>query len=576
MTATAKYFVADLVEEVGSLPTVAAQIIAMTSDAECDMVELAKVIMCDSVMAMRFLALANSAALARGQEVRELRAAVIRLGLRRVRNVALCMGMHDIMPADDEARRLPMQEFWKFNLATASCAEGLAWLRGAPSDEDAWLAGILHGIGVAVLNQKLNHDFERALKVAQARKADLAAAERTILDFHHGELGSRILSHWGVPRVFADVAAHYPDADTPEGLSDDAARLLDVLRGARAIVRAAGYGDSGDRTVVPGMGELAEQLALPDEFLAGLAAKVDSEVARMSSLLGMDLDGASFAESLEESRRTMVRLGLEGIDNALVREDFEQQMSMAREIQQKLLPAAPPVLERCTIAAENRPSLHVSGDYYDFLDLGGRTAFVVADVSGKGMPAALLASNVQAALKALAGVFSDPGELLKNINNSVFAQTGGEKFVTLFLGVLCPDDCTLRYASAGHNPPLLLRAGGEAEWLKAAGTPLGMVPDMAYPVMEVPLAPGDLLVAYTDGVTEAGDGGEGEFGEDGLEASVRRSGGADPQAVIDAVMDGVARFGAAPASPAAGLVTEADSARRPADDDLTMIVVRIG
>jgi hypothetical protein len=94
--------------------------------------------------------------------------------------------------------------------------------------------------------------------------------------------------------------------------------------------------------------------------------------------------------------------------------------------------------------------------------------------------------------------------------------------------------------------------------------------------MEVPLAPGDMLVAYTDGVTEAGDGGEGEFGEDGLEASVRRSGGADPQAVIDAVMDGVARFGAAPASPAAGLVTEADSARRPADDDLTMIVVRIG
>ena len=580
MTTSTKYFVADLVEEVGSLPTVAAQIVAMTSDPDCDMNALARVILSDSVMAMRFLALANSAAMSGGHEVRDLRGAVIRLGLRRVRNVALCMGMHDMMPSGRTEGRLPMNEFWKFSLAVASCAEGLAWQRGEPSDEDAWLGGILHGVGVSALDQKLHDEFQRVLAQAEAGQAELVDAEMAVLDFHHGELGGRLLSRWSVPRVFAEVVEYWPEEFDPGEVSDEAAALVGVLRDARAIVRAAGYGDSGDRTPAPTVPDLAARLDLPDEFLAALAAKVDREVSRMSAMLGMELDGASFSEALDESRRRVVRLGLEGIDDALVREDMEQQLAMARDIQQKLLPAEAPAVPGCDIAAANRPSLHVSGDYYDFLRFrDGSVGLVIADVSGKGRPAALLASNVQAGLQALAGVFTDPGELLGSINNMVFGQTGAEKFVTLFLGVLAPDGRTLRYASAGHNPPLLWRDGGQVQWLKAVGTPLGMVPDMVYGVAEVTLAPGDLLVAYTDGVTEAPDGRDGEFAEEGLEASVRRIAAAGAPAaedVIAAVLNDVAAFVASGDAPSAtgDLVTDTRG-RRPADDDLTMIVLLV-
>ena len=148
MTTSHKYFVADLVEEVGSLPTVAAQIVAQTSDPQCDIGDLCRLIQSDGVMTMRFLALANSAALAGANETTDLRAALVRLGLRRVRNVSLFMGMHDMNPSDRETINLDMKEFWKYTLATASCAQGLAWQRGDQSFEDAWLVGILHGIGI--------------------------------------------------------------------------------------------------------------------------------------------------------------------------------------------------------------------------------------------------------------------------------------------------------------------------------------------------------------------------------------------------------------------------------------------
>lgn len=579
-----RYFVADLVEEVGSMPALAAQIVSMTSDPECDTGDLARVILCDNVMTMRFLALVNSAALSGGGEVRDLRRALIRLGLRRVRNVALCMGMHDMMPCRPSACLLQMDDFWKYSLATASCAEGLAWLQGAAAQEDAWLAGILHGIGVAAMEQKMTADFSRAVERATADGIALADAELAVLDFHHGELGGRILGQWKLPRVFIEAVEYCPESYAAGEVSEEADQLIGYLRSAIEIVRCIGFGNNGDGTAPAALPDLVDRLQIDDSLLTALADKVDRDVAWMSQLIGLDIPEHAFKQVLEESKRKMARVGLEGIDESLAREDLEQQLDMARDIQRRLLPEQTPEVPSGTIAAVNHPSCHVSGDYYDFLRApDGSMGLVVADVSGKGMCASLLASNLQASLRALIGVIDDPGQLLATVNDALFETTAPERFATLFLGILAPDGRSLRYASAGHNPPLIAHADGTETWLASAGTPLGMVPGMQYPVGDIDLASGDLLVIYTDGVVEAADAGGEEFGEEGLSASVRRDPDQRPAAVITRLLADIlchttpqARQGACEdARAAARVLPTLDLACDTFADDLTLVVMKV-
>lgn len=576
-TISKKTFVSDLVEEMGSLPTVAAQIVSLTSDPDCDLGQLTRVIISDNIMSMRFLALANSASISRGVEVRNLRAALVRLGLRRVRNVALCMGMHDMIPASSDPGRLDMVEFWKFNLATASCAQGLAWQRGTASDDDAWLVGILHSIGIASLDQKANSDFQVALEMAQVKGITLLEAEMLKLDFHHGELGGRILGHWNLPEIFCDTVEFAGENFSQDEVTAETNTLIEILNDAIILVRAIGFGTNGDGTPPMPMDEVLKCLNLEEPAMMALAAKVDREVADMANIVGIDLPERLFLDRLQESKKQVVRLGMEGFSDSMARENLEEEMTMAREIQQRLLPTQTPNLKGFELWGANHPSLHCSGDYFDYLKVkGGAPAVVIADVSGKGMPASLLASSLQASLRALAMIFDDPGELLGAVNNALHESTDPEKFATLFLAVLNEDGSGLRYASAGHNPPLLLRASGVSEWLKPAGTPLGMFPDMVYPVMEVSMGPEDLVVSYTDGITEAVDRHDVEFEEKGLERVVREFSREPGDFIIKQVIAEVLMHVGSNSSN--GLDSLVENWNEPDDqnagDDLTMVIIK--
>jgi serine phosphatase RsbU (regulator of sigma subunit)/HD-like signal output (HDOD) protein len=578
MKTTAKYFVADLVEEVGSLPTVAAQIVAQSSDPNCDMGDLCRLIQSDSVMTMRFLALANSAALSGAHETRNLRGALVRLGLRRVRNVSLFMGMHDLHPLDRPSPNLDMKEFWKYSLATASCAQGLAWQRGSKAFEDAWLAGILHGIGIVALDQTAERGFQEALNLACEREIRLTEAEMLTLEFHHGELGARILKQWGLPRIFAEIIDYHAEDFEPEEVQEEAGSLIGILQEAIEVVRAFSFGDCGDGRKPLDLEDLGGFLKLAPPAVEALAAKVDREVRDLSRLIGLNLEGDHFQKALEDSKHQAARLGLEGFEDTLAKEKLEEQLTMARDIQQHLLPQSLPQAPGFELAAINRSCLQVSGDYYDFLPFNdGLVGIVIADVCGKGMPASLLASNLQASIRALSLAFSDPGELLAAVNNALFTSTNPEHFATLFLAVLDPATGTFRYASAGHNPPLLLRQDGQVEWLKPAGTPVGMFNGMKYPVMEVQLNQGDLVVTYTDGITEAVDPQGEEFQESGLEKAVRDCSSRPCPRIIDQVISRVLCHVAETDFPAEG--TDTDNpldlySGIDAGDDLTMVLFR--
>jgi serine phosphatase RsbU (regulator of sigma subunit) len=243
------------------------------------------------------------------------------------------------------------------------------------------------------------------------------------------------------------------------------------------------------------------------------------------------------------------------------KERLEREMSIARTIQQGLLPERPPEFPGLELACSCRMALEVGGDYIDFLVTpGGELAIALGDVAGKGVAGALLMSNLQAAWRSLAAVVEDPGEYNRRLNEQLAATTSDELFVTFVQGAVRRDGerLWLRYSNAGHNPPLLLREG-RLRSLEAGGLALGMFRGMPYEDEELELRPGDWLLLYTDGLTEALNSDEEEYGVERL-ARLLLAGGFDSAGeLIERLLEAV----------------EAFEAGAPRLDDLSLMVIRV-
>ena len=185
------------------------------------------------------------------------------------------------------------------------------------------------------------------------------------------------------------------------------------------------------------------------------------------------------------------------------RERIEQELQVARRIQQELLPEATPELDGWRIAAYYEPAREVGGDYYDFLEFAdGRLGLVVGDATGHGMPAALVMATTRGMLRAVVQSLESPGEVLARVNEALVADIPPSTFVTCFYGVLDPANGHLCYANAGHNLPCR-QHNGQAEELRARGMPLGLMPGIAYEEKEASLEVGDSTLFYSDGLVEA-------------------------------------------------------------------------
>ncbi len=269
-------------------------------------------------------------------------------------------------------------------------------------------------------------------------------------------------------------------------------------------------------------------------------------------------------------------LALELADRVTMKRDLE----IAREIQNWLVPATPPVVPGVDIAFATRPANTVAGDYYDAffrpaadgaagsaLD-AGRLLVVVADVAGKSVPAALLMATFQASLRALAALPTSLADLVQGLNRYACAHSlEGRRFTTAFLAELDSATGALTYINAGHNAPLLRRASGRFERLEAGGLPLGIEPHAGYDFACVTLAPGDLLVVFTDGVIEAVNEDDEEFGEGRLEAHFHAPG-----------QGSTVPSGPAAKETLAGLMTAVDGfvAGARQHDDITCLILRVG
>ncbi len=215
---------------------------------------------------------------------------------------------------------------------------------------------------------------------------------------------------------------------------------------------------------------------------------------------------------------------------------LEGQLEVARQVQLELLPPNDPKLEGFDISAYNFPTEEVSGDYYDWVPIyEDQIGLVVADVSGKGVPAALLMAFLRASLRAATHIGYSPHISMIKANYLLWESIERNQYITAFYGILDASNRTLAYTNAGHNPPLLIDAKGHIRFLDRGGIPLGMFRDTRYHEYYLTIEPDELLLLYTDGVTEALNPGGEEFGRERLAESVKAARGLSAKDLIAAL-----------------------------------------
>jgi serine phosphatase RsbU (regulator of sigma subunit) len=208
-----------------------------------------------------------------------------------------------------------------------------------------------------------------------------------------------------------------------------------------------------------------------------------------------------------------------------IRERVEQELHVARSIQQASLPKEVPTLEGWQISPFYQPAREVGGDFYDFLKLPkGRLGILVGDATGKGVPAALVMASARSMLRALAQTSNSPGDVLGRVNDPLVADIPANMFVTCFYAILDPESGSLTYANAGHDLPYLWH-GGHCEELRARGMPLGLMAGMSYEEKEIIFEAGEAALLYSDGLGEAHDPKGEMFGFPRLRALVAEHGG---------------------------------------------------
>jgi serine phosphatase RsbU (regulator of sigma subunit) len=247
------------------------------------------------------------------------------------------------------------------------------------------------------------------------------------------------------------------------------------------------------------------------------------------------------------------------LEERFERERMERELELATEIQQRFQPSEAPRMEGYEFQGISFSCYEIGGDYYDFITRhDGKMLIALGDVSGKGTAAALLMSSLHAAIHAQVAAKSSLDEVVRSVNQYLADNTPANRFVTLFIAELDPTTGILRYINAGHNPPLVGRASGNIEQLSSGGFPLGILPSADFEVGETQLSRGESLLIYSDGVSEANNLKEEEFGMERLIDVVRRNFQASAAGLRDKVESALSAF----------------TQTAPANDDITLVIVK--
>jgi sigma-B regulation protein RsbU (phosphoserine phosphatase) len=290
-----------------------------------------------------------------------------------------------------------------------------------------------------------------------------------------------------------------------ENLQQQRQNLVDWLRRTPAEKKQIRLGPASEQEVSAHLQVLDTALAKADNQTLGLCEVCHDYIE--TDRLEMDFTACVCIDhySAEQKRR------------------LESELELSHKLQKALLPQQLPEVPRLQIAAFSQPAEIVGGDYFDFFRFQDQAyGLAIADVMGKGLPASMLMASLQASLRILGPENHSPAEMAQRLNGLFCHNIHLIKFITLFLGSFDPATRVLKYCNAGHNPPLLVRSNGAIHWLQPTGAAIGLAESFSFKVETVALSLGDVLVLYTDGVTEAMTAAREEFGENRLAELVRQ------------------------------------------------------
>ncbi|HEY4595612.1 MAG TPA: SpoIIE family protein phosphatase [Thermoanaerobaculia bacterium] len=347
---------------------------------------------------------------------------------------------------------------------------------------------------------------------------------------------------------------------------EDGRYRLDRTFGGEAAPWFAGNDPELRRFLTDG-GEAPAHLLPGARYLQGVPIEVESGPRGLIAV-GDKESRRGVGPFLVSDRRTLAlfanqaALALENARlhlQALEKERLEREMHLAAQIQRQILPKGSPVVPGYELLGWYRPARQVGGDYYDlFRREDGQVGLVVGDVSGKGMPAALMVSTLHSGLRLLRDQADFGPGMLERLNRHVVESSAANKFITLLITELDPATGALQYMNAGHNPGILLRRDGAAEELSPGGVPLGLLPGARFRSGAVALLPGDLVCLYTDGITEAASPEDEEFGMERLIDLLRAWRDRPLEAVVEAILQAVGEL----------------SQGLPQGDDQTLVLLR--
>jgi len=317
---------------------------------------------------------------------------------------------------------------------------------------------------------------------------------------------------------------------------------------------------------LPGIRPLAEELVInPNTVARAYRALEDEGVITPLHRAGVITPLHSFhQQSPRELALENSRLTAQIAAEVASRVERTRELELAREVQERLFPQADPPIAGLDYAGACRPALGVGGDYYDFIRLSGtELGIAIGDVSGKGIPAALLMATLRAYVhgQTLNGV-RDLADVMVNLNRLVYESSSANRYATFFYAQYEASTRVLRYVNAGHNPPLIFRARGDRHdvlRLETGGPVIGLMPGCSYQEGSVTLEAGDVLVLFTDGISEAMNPGGEEWGEDRLTQAIRLNRAVPARELIARIMRGADEFVAGAAQ----------------YDDMTLITARV-
>jgi serine phosphatase RsbU (regulator of sigma subunit) len=260
----------------------------------------------------------------------------------------------------------------------------------------------------------------------------------------------------------------------------------------------------------------------------------------LSGMIAEKIQNAMLADIAREKRR------------------LDAELEIATEIQNRLFPAEIPKVKGYDLSAFNRSCTEVGGDYFDVIETDSCVGIAIADVAGKGIGAAMLMSNLQAMLQVRSAEAPDPGELLKKMNVDLIKRVGEGRFITMFYLALDPESGRIRYSNAGHNPPYLYSEDGKITELEVSGMPLGILAEIDYTSSETEIRPGEVLLLYSDGITECMNKAGDLFGEDRLKEVLAQSAHGDAHSIRGAIFSAADTF----------------RENEPYSDDMTLIVLK--